>query len=101
LHSILARGVVPESNQTPYHLRYSFVGLSYNQTIMSTTLPSSTTSEYATTETAETYDHWFRAKVLASLNDDRPARPHDTVMAQLKKIVAAGPDDHAADSMEG
>ncbi|WP_425252173.1 stability determinant [Janthinobacterium sp. NFX145] len=62
---------------------------------------SSTTSEFATTEAAETYDHWFRAKVLASLNDDRPARPHDTVMAQLKKIVAAGPDDHAADSMEG
>ncbi|WP_442907879.1 type II toxin-antitoxin system RelB family antitoxin [Janthinobacterium sp. GW460P] len=58
-------------------------------------------SEFATAEAAETYDHWFRAKVLASLNDDRPPRPHETVMAQLRKIVAARPDDHAADSMEG
>ena len=58
-------------------------------------------SEFETEEQAASYDHWFRAKVLASLNDDRPARPHDTVMAQLKKIVAAGPDDHAADFMEG
>ncbi|MGK5049100.1 type II toxin-antitoxin system RelB family antitoxin [Janthinobacterium sp. GB4P2] len=63
--------------------------------------PSSTTSEFETTEAAETYDHWFRAKALASLNDDRPAHPHETVMAQLRKIVAAQPDDHAADSMEG
>ena len=62
---------------------------------------SSTTSECATTEAAETYKHWFRAKVLASLNDDRPAAPHETVMAQLRKIVTAQPDDHAADSMEG
>ena len=62
---------------------------------------SSTTSAFETAEAAETYDHWFRAKVLSSLNDDRPARPQDTVMAQLKKIVAAQPDDHAADSMEG
>ncbi|WP_442908112.1 type II toxin-antitoxin system RelB family antitoxin [Janthinobacterium sp. FW305-129] len=62
---------------------------------------SSTTPAFETAEAAETYEHWFRAKVLASLNDDRPARPHDTVMAQLKKIVAAQPDDHAADSMEG
>ena len=91
---------IPDANQMPHHPRYSLVGLPHNQTIMSTILPS-TTSAFETTETAETYDHWFRAKVLASLNDDRPARPHDTVMAQLKKIVAAGPDDHAADSMEG
>ncbi|MGK5063647.1 type II toxin-antitoxin system RelB family antitoxin [Janthinobacterium sp. LB3P112] len=62
---------------------------------------SSTTSEFETAEAAETYNHWFRAKVLASLNDDRPAHPHETVMAKLKKIVAVQPDDHAADSMEG
>ncbi|MED5616399.1 type II toxin-antitoxin system RelB family antitoxin [Janthinobacterium sp. P210005] len=63
--------------------------------------PSSTTSAFETAEAAETYDHWFRAKVSASLNDDRPAHPHAAVMAQLKKIVAAQPDDHAAGSMEG
>ncbi|KAB8063420.1 type II toxin-antitoxin system RelB family antitoxin [Janthinobacterium violaceinigrum] len=62
--------------------------------------PSSTTSEFETTEAAETYDRWFRAKVATSINDDRPARPHEAVMAQLRKIVAAQPDDHAADSME-
>ena len=84
----------------PYHPRYSLVGLPHNQTIMSTILPS-TTSAFETTETAETYDHWFRAKVLASLNDDRPAAPHETVMVQLRKIVTPQTDGHAADSMEG
>ena len=63
--------------------------------------PSSTPSEFATTEAAETYEHWFRAKVLASLNDDRPAAPHETVMLQLRKIVTPQADGHAADSMEG
>jgi len=96
----LAQDAIPDTNQTPHHRRYSFVGLPYNQTIMSTILPTST-SEFETAEAAKTYDHWFRAKVLASLNDDRPARPHATVMAQLRKIVTAQPDDHAADSMEG
>ena len=89
-----------DTNQTPCHLRYSFIGLAYNQAIMTDT-PSSTTSECATTEAAETYEHWFRAKVLASLKDDRPAAPHETVMAQLRKIVTPQTDGHAADSMEG
>ncbi|MGV8870003.1 MAG: stability determinant [Janthinobacterium svalbardensis] len=63
--------------------------------------PSSTTSEFATTEAAETYEHWFHAKVLASLNDDRPTAPHEAVMVQLRKIVTPQTDGHAADSMEG
>ena len=63
-------------------------------------LPSST-SAFETAEAAETYEHWFRAKVLASLNDDRATASHETVMAQLRKIVTVQPDAHAADSMEG
>lgn len=58
-------------------------------------------SEFATTEAAETYAQWFRAKVLASLNDDRATASHETVMAQLRKIVTPQTDAHAADSMEG
>ncbi|MDZ5636873.1 stability determinant [Janthinobacterium sp. GMG1] len=58
--------------------------------------PSSTTSEFATTEAAETYDHWFRTKVLASLNDDRPTASHETVMAQLRKIVTPQTDGRHA-----
>ena len=67
---------------------------------MNSTL-SSITSAFEATEAAETHDHWFRAKVLASLNDDRPTASHETVMAQLRKIVAKQTDGHAADSMEG
>lgn len=63
--------------------------------------PSSTMSEFATTEAAETYEQWFRAKVLASLNDDRATASHETVMAQLRKIVTPQTDGHAADSMKG
>ena len=31
----------------------------------------------ATTDEAEAYDRWFRAKVQASMDDPRPNIPHD------------------------
>ena len=34
-------------------------------------------SEFETEEQAASYDRWFRAKVEAALNDDRPGVPHD------------------------
>ncbi len=40
-------------------------------------------SEFETTEEAEAYDVWFRAKVEASLADPRPSIPHDLAMAEL------------------
>ncbi|GAI25020.1 unnamed protein product, partial [marine sediment metagenome] len=40
-------------------------------------VPSPTVSEFETEEQAVSYDRWFRAKVQASLNDPRPAIPHD------------------------
>jgi hypothetical protein len=47
-------------------------------------------SEFATTEEAEAYDRWFRAKVQASLDNPRPNIPHDEAMARMKaKIEAA------------
>ena len=46
-------------------------------------------SEFATVEEAEAYDCWFRAKVQASLDDDRPSIPHDQVMAEMDMIIAA------------
>ncbi|AJR25892.1 MULTISPECIES: hypothetical protein [Sphingobium] len=46
-------------------------------------------SEFATTEDAEAYDAWFRAKVEAALADPRPGIPHDQVMAKLRAIIEA------------
>jgi hypothetical protein len=45
-------------------------------------------SEFETTEDAEAYDAWFRAKVQASIDDNRPRIPHDEVMARLQAIIA-------------
>jgi len=45
-------------------------------------------SEFETTEEAEAYDRWFRARVQASLDDPRPNIPHATVMAELDTIIA-------------
>jgi len=44
-------------------------------------------SEFETTEEAEAYDAWFRAKVQASLDDPRPRIPHDEVMARMDAII--------------
>ena len=44
-------------------------------------------SEFDSTEEAEAYDGWFRAKVEASLADQRPPIPHATVMAELDAII--------------
>ncbi len=45
-------------------------------------------SEFATTEEAEAYGRWLRAKVQASLDDPRPAISHDQVMADIDAIIA-------------
>ncbi len=45
-------------------------------------------SEFATTEDAEAYDRWFRAKVQTSLDDPRPGIPHDQVMAEMDAIIS-------------
>ena len=47
-------------------------------------------SEFETTEDAEAYDVWFRAKVAKALADPRPLIPHDEVMAEMKAIIEAG-----------
>ncbi|NIJ15154.1 stability determinant [Sphingobium vermicomposti] len=44
-------------------------------------------SEFATTEEAEAYDAWFRAKVEARLADTAPGIPHEEVMAELWAII--------------
>ena len=44
-------------------------------------------SEFDSTEDAEAYERWFRAKVEASLADVRPAVPHASVMADLDDII--------------
>ena len=71
-------------------------GLPYNWQTMSTVL-SPIESEFATVEEAEAYDRWFRAKVQASLDDQRPSTPHDQVMATLREIIEAKRRAHASD----
>jgi len=44
-------------------------------------------SEFSTEAEAASYDHWFRAKVQAALNDSRPGIPHDEVMAEMEAII--------------
>jgi hypothetical protein len=44
-------------------------------------------SEFASSEEAAAYDAWFRAKVAASLADDRPTIPHDEAMARVRKTL--------------
>jgi len=51
-------------------------------------------SEFATTEEAEAYDRWFRAKVQASLDDPRPSIPHDQTMAEMDAIIAEAEQQH-------
>jgi hypothetical protein len=56
-------------------------------------------SEFATTEEAEAYERWFRAKVEASLADERPMIPHDEVMATLRETIEANRGSNASDPM--
>ena len=44
-------------------------------------------SEFASTEEAEAYDVWFRAKVERALANPGPGIPHDEVMARVKAVI--------------
>lgn len=44
-------------------------------------------SEFATTEEAEAYDAWLRAKVEKAMASTRPHIPHEQVMAQMQAII--------------
>ena len=46
-------------------------------------------SEFETTEDAEAYDAWFRAKVQAALESTKPPIPHDEAMARLDERLEA------------
>ena len=59
---------------------------------------SSIESEFATTEEAEAYERWFRAKVRASLDDSRPSIPHHEVMAEMEAIIADAEQRHPKQS---
>lgn len=46
-------------------------------------------SEFATEDEAASYEGWFRAKVQASLDDQRPSVPYDEAMARLRSTIEA------------
>lgn len=54
-------------------------------------------SEFDTTEDAEAYERWFRAKVQASLADTRPNLAHEAVMAELDDVIAEAERGSLAD----
>lgn len=60
------------------------------------TILSPIESEFPTVEEAEAYDRWFRAKVQASIDDPRPSLPHDQVMTEMRELIEATRDAHAA-----
>lgn len=45
-------------------------------------------SEFESEEHAARYDAWFRAKVQASLEDERPNVTHDQAMTEVKSRLA-------------
>lgn len=45
-------------------------------------------SEFETEEQEASYTAWLRAKVAASLADQRPNIPHDEVMAKMDALIA-------------
>lgn len=44
-------------------------------------------SEFASTEEAEAYDVWFRAKVQKSLANPGPGIPHEEVVRRVKATI--------------
>lgn len=56
--------------------------------VLSMTKLSPIVSEFATSEDAEAYDAWFRAKVEKAMNSTEPSIPHDQVMAEMKEMLA-------------
>jgi PaaA2-like antitoxin len=53
-------------------------------------------SEFETTEDAEAYDAWFRAKVEKALASTAPRIPHDEVMAKAQAIIDRHAGKHRA-----
>lgn len=45
-------------------------------------------SEFESEEAEAAYDAWFRKKVQKALDDPRPGRPHDEVMAEMRAMLA-------------
>ncbi|MBO9873535.1 MULTISPECIES: type II toxin-antitoxin system RelB family antitoxin [Xanthomonas] len=46
-------------------------------------------SEFKSTEAAENYDRWFRAKIKRAVADTRPTISHDQVMARAHAAIEA------------
>ena len=44
-------------------------------------------SEFDSTEEAEAYDRWFRAKVERALASTEPGIPHDEVMREIWELI--------------
>ncbi len=55
---------------------------------MSTTAQS-IISEFDSADQEASYTAWLRAKVAASLADERPGIPHDEAMAEIEAIIEA------------
>jgi len=54
---------------------------------MTATVLSPLVSEFDTVEQESNHTAWLRAKVAASLADQRPAIPHDEVMTEMDTLI--------------
>ena len=54
-------------------------------------------SEFGSTEEAEAYDIWFRAKVQRALDSKEPGIPHDEVMAEMRALIDSYRQKNATD----
>jgi hypothetical protein len=54
-------------------------------------------SEFGSTEEAEAYDVWFRAKVQRALDSTEPGIPHDEVMAEMRALIDSHRQKNATD----
>ena len=45
-------------------------------------------SEFETQEQANSYDHWFRARVQEAINSKKPRIPHDEVLRRMAERLA-------------
>ncbi len=54
-------------------------------------------SEFETEEQAASHDRWFRAKVQAAIESEKPRLPHDAALARVDALLEARRKQRAVD----
>jgi len=62
---------------------------------MNTAVTAPALSEFETREQAESYEAWFRARVLEALDSTQGYLPHDAAMTEVDRMLAEKRARHA------